>query len=153
MRRAPSAAMRWLELAPMAIPSWEGMGWNTRRNWFNFDTYNHHSIKALLLNDSKRASGDLWHYKRQTNTHSLRWSAASKKTTKTTGDRMPQKRQQKCTFSQVIEGLNADGWVQASRTVDPGVAATSGAIGAICAIFKVVHVQSLAILCSVPKQK
>ena len=66
---------------------------------------------------------------------------------------MPQKRQQKCTFSQVIEGLNADGWVQASRTVEPGVAATSGAIGAICAVFKVVHVQSLAILCSVPKQK
>ena len=49
---------------------------------------------------------------------------------------MPQKRQQKCTFSQVIEGLKADGWVQASRTVDPGVAVTSGAIGAICAFLR-----------------
>ena len=60
---------------------------------------------------------------------------------------MPQKRQQKCTFSQVIEGLNADGWVQASRTVDPGVAVTSGAIGAICVFLKV-FMPNLAILCS-----
>ena len=36
------------------------------------------------------------------------------------------------TFSQVMAGLRADGWVQGSLTVEPGVAETSGAIGAIC---------------------
>ena len=36
----------------------------------------------------------------------------------------------------MIEGLNADGWVQASRIVDPGVAVTSGAIGAIYAFLR-----------------